>query len=178
MTNFQIRRATIGDEIQLAQVHIQAWQESYRGLISDDYLTGLSNEMDDRLAMWKSILANPKRWAWVATVADKIVGFILFGPPRDENREAYIELGAIYLLAAEKNKGIGFALLSSGFKHMKSLGYEKSYCWVLEGNPTIAFYEKSGATFRGQTKLDEIAGKEMKELAYEWPHLDLPPKQT
>jgi len=92
----------------------------------------------------------------------------LFGPPRDPNREGFIELGAIYLLASEKGKGIGFSLLSAGFNEMKPLGYKKAYCWELENDPTIKFYERSGAKFSNQIKEDEIGGKQFKEFAYEW----------
>jgi L-amino acid N-acyltransferase YncA len=123
--------------------------------------------------MWTSILANPKRWAWVAEGQNGIVGFVLFGPPRDPNREGFIELGAIYLLASEKGNGIGFSLLSAGFNKMRDLGYKRAYCWVLENNPTIKFYERSGATFSSQTKEDEIGGKNFKELAYDWDSLNI-----
>jgi len=169
----KIRTAKPGDEAGLAKVHIRSWQEAYKGLIPQDYLDNLSSELKNRIEMWKSILTNPKRWAWVAEGANGIVGFALFGPPRDENRDGFIELGAIYLLASEKGKGIGFSLLSAGFNKMKDLGYKKAYCWVLENNPTIKFYERSGAVFSKKTKVDEIGGKIFNELAYEWDALDI-----
>lgn len=168
MSPLQIRRASFGDEEEIARVHIQSWQEAYRDLISSDYLAGLSEQLSERVEVWRRILRNPKRWAWVALVDGKIVGFCLFGPPRDENRESYVELGAIYLLAKHKSQGIGFALLSSGFDFMKFQGYKKAYCWVLEGNPTIQFYEKSGAFFSKETKSEETGGQMLLELAYEW----------
>ncbi len=114
-----IRTATSGDENQIAKVHIQAWQEAYKDLIPQEYLDSLPSELEERIDMWKRILANPQRWAWVAETDRGIVGFVLFGPPRDENREGFIELGAIYLLASKKGKGIGFSLLSAGFNKMK-----------------------------------------------------------
>ncbi len=165
---FKIRRAAIGDERQIAAVHIRSWQEAYHGLIPQTYLDELPKELDERIDNWNKILTNPKRWAWVAEVSETIVGFVLFGPPRDQNRDNYIELGAIYLLAEKKKLGIGYALLSAGFNFMKDMGYQKAYCWVLEGNSTIRFYERSGAVFLGQTKMDDIAGQDFKELAYEW----------
>ena|SRR5437868_1833344 len=173
MSTFKIRRAKHGDEEQIAKVHIQSWQETYKDLVSQDYLDGLPGELIERIEMWQNILNSPKRWAWVATASDSIVGFILFGPPRDDNRETFIELGAIYLLAEKKGEGIGFAMLSSGFEFMKTLNYKKAYCWVVENNPTTLFYEKCGATFMGQTKIEETAGQDMKEFAYEWATLDL-----
>ncbi len=169
----QIRRAIRGDETAIAQVHIQSWQEAYKGLIPQDFLDALPNELDDRIKMWMNILANPKRWAWVAESANGIAGFILFGPPRDPDRKDFIELGAIYLLASEKGKGIGFSLLSTGFSEMQGLGYSKAYCWVLEGNPTAQFYERSGAQFSGQIKEDKIGTGTFKELAYNWDTLNI-----
>jgi GNAT superfamily N-acetyltransferase len=168
-----IRTATLGDEDQLAQVHIQSWQETYKGLVPQGYLDNLPSELVERIDMWKGILANPQRWTWVAEGVNGIVGFVLFGPPRDPSREGFIELGAIYLLASEKGKGIGFSLLSAGFNKMRDLGYKKAYCWVLEGNPTIKFYNGSGASFSNQLKEDEIGGKKFNELAYEWESLSL-----
>jgi len=32
-----IREAIVGDEAAIAKVHIQSWQESYKGLIPQDY---------------------------------------------------------------------------------------------------------------------------------------------
>lgn len=173
LNDIKIRPLASGDEEATAKVHIQAWQEAYQGLVPQAYLDHLPSELKDRTNMWKNVLVNPQRWAWVAETQSGIVGFILFGPPRDSNREGYIELGAIYLLASQKGKGIGFSLLTTGFNQMKSLGYQKAYCWVLEGNSTIQFYEKSGATFSKKTKQDEIGGKMFNELAYEWHSLNL-----
>lgn len=168
-----IRTATSGDEYQLAQVHIRSWQEAYKDLVPQDYLDQLPAELEDRIKMWKGILENPQRWAWVAESSQGIIGFALFGPPRDPDKEGFVELGAIYLLASEKGKGIGFSLLSAGFNKMKDLGYSRAYCWVLENNPTIKFYERSGASYSGQTKEDEIGGKKINELAFEWKSLSI-----
>lgn len=168
-----IRRACAGDEAGLAKVHIQAWQEAYQGLIPQSYLDNLPSEFIERAAMWESIIQNPKRWAWVAESDQSIVGFILFGPPRDQNRDGFVELGAIYLLATEKNKGIGFSLLKTGFSEMSRLGFKRAYCWVLQNNSTTEFYKRTGALHSGLTKEDEIGGKIFKELAYEWKSLDL-----
>lgn len=169
----KIRAANQGDVPAIAKVHIQSWQEAYKDLIPEDYLDNLDSKLNERVEMWNHILANPKRWAWVAEGSNGIVGFVLFGPPRDPDREDHIELGAIYLLESEQNKGIGFSLLSAGFNKMKSLGYKKAYCWVLEGNPTIKFYERSGAKFSNQVKQDEIGGQIFNELAYEWDSLNI-----
>ena len=44
----QLRRARVGDEWAVAEVHVRSWQVGYRGLIADDHLDGLRPE--DRAA--------------------------------------------------------------------------------------------------------------------------------
>ena len=56
---------------------------------------------------------------------------------------------------------------------MKERGFKEGYCWVLENNPTIKFYERSGACFNGKIKEAEIGGQKVKELAYAWDILDI-----
>ncbi len=165
---FEIRKAIAGDELSIAKVHIQSWQETYKGILPQNYLDNLPNKMNERTQMWTSAIANPQRWTWVATINTEIVGFTIFGPPRDKDRDGFIELGAIYLLEEYKNMGIGISLLLSGFNFFHSQGYKKSYCWVLKGNSTIKFYEKTGAAFSGQSKFDQIGGETFEELAYDW----------
>lgn len=173
MKQIIVRRAKPGDEEALAKVHIQSWQEAYKNIVPQAYLDSLSNELQVRIQNWSKTIVNPKRWLWVATEDDQIVGFALFGLPRDANRDGYIELGAIYLLERFKELGIGFSLLKEGFNFMSALGYKKSYCWVLKGNPTIKFYERTGAKFSGYTKTDDIGGENFEELAYEWASITL-----
>ncbi len=172
MTEIRIRPFQTGDEIATAKVHIQSWQEAYKGLIPQFYLDNLPSELESRTDMWRQIAKHPKRWAWVAEDQSGIIGFSLFGPARDTNKEGYIELGAIYLLSTYKGKGIGYSLLKTGYSQMRQFGFQKSYCWVLENNPTIKFYEKTGAKFNGDKKQDEIGGVILNELAYEWSALN------
>lgn len=127
MTEIKIRSVKSGDESAIAAVHIKSWQEAYNGIIPQDYLDSLPDQLNDRIEMWTSILANPQRWTWVAEAPQGIVGFVLFGPPRDPNRDDFIELGAIYLRASEKGNGTGFSLLSAGLDKMTNLGYKKVY---------------------------------------------------
>lgn len=164
----EIRKAILGDEDGIAKVHVQSWQETYKGLVPQTYLEEMPSQLNERISNWKKSITNPERITFVAENHKGIIGFVLFGPARDPDRAGFIELGAIYLLASEKGKGIGFSLVSAGFNILKELGFKKAYCWVLEGNPTNKFYERTGARFSGKVKYDEIGGQQCKEFAYEW----------
>lgn len=173
MKNIKIRRAVVGDEVGISKVHIQSWQEAYKGLLPQAYLDQLPSELSQRIENWKKSLVHSDRWTFVAEGDKGIIGFILFGPPREPSKAEYIELGAFYILAAYKGQGIGFRLLQAGFQLMRELGYQRAYCWVLETNPTIQFYEKNGAVFSGQVRDDEVAGEIFVDRIYQWESLNL-----
>lgn len=122
--------------------------------------------------MWKQVTAESKKSLFVAEAKSGIVGFSVFEPARDASMSGYGEVSAIYLLEEFKGKKIGAALLKIGMTQFIKMNYAKAYCWVLEGNPTIKFYEKSGASFNGIKKTDEIGGVKVKELLYEWKNLE------
>ena len=164
-----IRSAREGDEAEIANVHVSAWREAYRGLLPQPFLDDLPLSFRRRMSWWRNVISEPGSYVLqVAEAGTGIVGFACMGPGRDSGMEAMAEVLAIYLMAKYKGKGIGFSLLSSGFRRMAERRFSAAYCWVLESNPTIEFYERSGATFHGMTKEAEIGGQKVKELAYAW----------
>jgi hypothetical protein len=52
-----IRRADSADADQIARAHIQAWEETYRGLIPDAAFA--LHSLDTRIAQWRATLGNP-----------------------------------------------------------------------------------------------------------------------
>lgn len=122
--------------------------------------------------MWNSILSkvDAKERVYVAE-SDQvgIVGFVAAAPGRDEKFGDFGEIGAIYLLEAYKKRGLGFQLLNSSFQYLSRAGFRMAYCWVLENNPTCAFYERTGGKLvKSEIKLAEIGGKQVREFAYSW----------
>ena len=168
-----IRPATSGDESEIANIHLNSWREAYRGLLPQKYLDQLPLSFKRRLRWWHKVIHElSDHFLFVAEAKSGLVGFACFGPARDEDMRGSLEIGAIYLLEEFKGKGIGYGLLQSGFDLAIKHNYKTAYCWVLEANPTIQFYERSGAVFTGKTKDDEIGEKKVRELAYIWKNLN------
>jgi GNAT superfamily N-acetyltransferase len=174
-----IRSARAGDEGEIANVHLNSWREAYKGLLPQSFLDSLSLSFKRRMIWWRKVIAEPENYVLqVAEAKSGIVGFACIGRGRDPGMENMAEVQAIYLFEKYKGQGIGFKLLASGFKQMTERKFREAYCWVLEGNPTIKFYERSGAKFNGMVKDDEIGGQKVRELAYTWSDLNvggLPP---
>lgn len=172
--NIEIRRARLEDAAEIANVHTNSWRETYKGLIPQDYLDDRPLHFKNRYELWKKVTINEKQVTFVAESKEHgVVGFINGTCGRDENYKDYAEVWCIYLLAKYHGQKIGFNLLKAYFDVHADLGYKKSYLWVLEGNPTIRFYEKVGGKFSGEAKNDEIAGKKVTELCYIWDDISL-----
>jgi hypothetical protein len=82
----RIREAEARDAEILAQIHVRAWQEAYRGQLTDDYLDGLS--VADRAEQWRGSLAHQREtWrTWVAEDGGAVIGWATTGAERGRGR--------------------------------------------------------------------------------------------
>lgn len=165
----RIRLAEPGDEAEIANAHLNSWREAYKDLLPSEFLNQLPLTFKRRRDYWRTVIPQREKYVFfVAEAPEGIVGFACFRQGTDQGWEKAAELGAMYLLEKYKGSGVGFNLLSAGFKIMQGRGFNRGFCWVLEGNQTIQFYERTGATFSGDTKQDSLGGKQCNELRYEW----------
>src|SRR5262249_21277879 len=58
VTVMRIRAATVADATQMARVYVEGWRFTYRGLVPDIVLDGLSYERRERL--WRERLTSPQ----------------------------------------------------------------------------------------------------------------------
>ena len=149
-----IREARIGDEEQIARVHVAAWRAAYRGMMPDAFLDALSE--DDRAKRWRERFENPpggKRRIVVALDGgDAIVGFAGVGPAREGAGDRG-ELYMINLAPAAWGRGIASALLDQCVKDLSAFGHREAILWVLRQNSRARrFYEREGWTHEGDRR--------------------------
>ena len=161
-----IRTATIEDAESIAKIHVKAWQESYKGIISQAYLDEIP--LQDRLDLRKRILSehNPDSIHLVATINDQIVGFCDAGPAFTESNLFHGEIYAVYLLNEYKHSGIGSTLITSAHTHLTQKKLLPYIAWVLKENISACrFYEKHGG-YRFDEELIDIGDRAYPEVAY------------
>ena len=80
-----VRPAVPDDADGIAEVHIGTWRETYAHLLPASYLGGL--DVATRADQWRRSLTDGSAGAppFVALDGDRIVGFALAGPARDED---------------------------------------------------------------------------------------------
>jgi ribosomal protein S18 acetylase RimI-like enzyme len=163
-----IRRATLSDARQIAEVHVRSWQAAYHGLLPDDFLKNLS--IDRREEQWQQGVQSLEQVVLVYEQKSKVVAFCSFAPSRDDDMDKtkVAELSTIYALESVWSQGIGQALWDEAIKHMRERGFTDVMLWVLKGNDrAIRFYERQGLGFDGKTKTERRGESlELHELRY------------
>lgn len=171
-TQIRLRQAQQADARGIAQVHIASWLSTYRGILADALLDGLS--LDERTENWSHWLdsanpSHPPNWVWVAeTPGGQIVGFVCGGPERTGFPDFNGEIYALYLLDAWQGQGWGKRLLHKGFELLRTQGLATILIWVASRNQKAAdFYAAQGGQVCLQRSL-EMAGEDVEETGYGW----------
>lgn len=110
MAEIIYRKATIEDAKGIAKVNVDAWKESFCGVVNQEYLDALSYKK--RTADFSKRFTDGGFYRiFVAEKGSKTVGFADFGTPRENENQYDAELYAIYVLPDYQGKGIGKKLL-------------------------------------------------------------------
>lgn len=141
--NIEIRRAKPEDASEIAKVAAYSWLDSYKGLINQDYLNDkiTKERLEYSTNKTRTLVESTDKY-FVATVDDKVVGFVYYEKSSEEKYKEYGYLEAIYLSEEYKGLGIGKMLFSVAVNGLKNMGYNKFYLHCLTGNKTLGFYEK------------------------------------
>lgn len=128
-----------------AYVHWKAWQETYTGLVDQNYLDNFTLEKCTDIAFrWRDNIL-------VAKENDKVIGFVGYGAYGDNSLPEAGEIYGIYILKEYYDKRIGYALMCAALEKLSA--YRRIAVWVLEGNHrAIKFYERCGFRFDGTKK--------------------------
>jgi len=167
-----LRSADPDDARAIAQVRIDAWRTTYRGMIPDAYLAAMS--VDDSEAMWRRVLTAGPNTASVFVAANgvDVVGFAC-GNMLDEPKHGLdAELTAIYLQRPFQRSGTGRRLVAAVLDAQRAHGATGLLTWVIAGNKGArAFYEHLGAELLIEQPF-QWDGIDLVEAGYGWRDLD------
>ena len=166
----RIRVAGINDVNGIAQVHVDSWRSTYKGIISEEYLSNLSIEHRERNWIWTFNNLKSDEVIFVAENDGRIIEFY-GGKSRAQNYHYDAELYAIYVLKEFQGQGIGRELIRALLSHLRTNNYKSLMVWVLEQNPSTAFYKRIGGRSFNQQEI-QIGEETLMEIAFGWSHLD------
>ncbi len=141
-----IRKQKKEDCKDVVHVVTLCWNETYKGIVPNEFLAGLYDNEDERLARAYKRLEESDH-QYVLEVDHEIAGFINVGESIDDDYSGIGEIYAIYILKKYHGMGLGRKLLEKGIEELKKMGYKEMIICCLEGNPTNEFYKHMGGVF-------------------------------
>lgn len=163
-----IREATPDDVAALAEAHVATWRETYRGLLPESYLDGLTPE--GREPQWRRILDLPGEQRSVLVAegpGGEIAGFASGGPHRGTAEWAG-EIYTLYLRRNYQGRGLGRTLFTALVARLREQGVDSLILWVLATNERArGFYAAMG----GQPLREQeiiLDGLPLREIGYGW----------
>jgi ribosomal protein S18 acetylase RimI-like enzyme len=175
-----VRCATLTDAAGIARVQVQSWRATYPGILPATEIE--RHTLARRARMWIRVLQAPAPGLFVAVAADEagadeVRGFASTGAFRVEpaggegqgegqsEGQGDGELNALYVLPGAQRQGTGRRLFDAGANALREAGFHAMRCWVLHGNPAIAFYERLGGA-RVASKTFTVDGVAVDEHCY------------
>ncbi|MDE6661353.1 MAG: GNAT family N-acetyltransferase [Anaeroplasmataceae bacterium] len=139
-----------------AYVHYKSWHETYKNLIDEKYLQGITLEKCNTIAhQWRDNII-------VAKDREKVIGFVGYNACQNPMLSNCGEIFALYVLNEYQGKKVGYELMNAAFRKLSE--FKNIVVWVLKGNErAIHFYERYGFYFDGSEK-EIMLGSPRKEL--------------
>jgi ribosomal protein S18 acetylase RimI-like enzyme len=151
-SSLTVRRARVEDVAQMARVNVLSWQETYRGLMSDEVLDD-PGFLAARERFWTAALTDERYRDNRVAVAERdgeLIGIAMSGPPLDAGAAWARQLYVLYVAVADHGSGAGPALLEAVVDPEESVAL-----WVADPNPRAqAFYRKHGFVADGTAQLE------------------------
>lgn len=162
----RISPASYEDLPDVARIHVTAWKQAYVGQVAQAHLDRL--DVAQRLRRWREQFPDGVvSGLLVAKVKKEPAGFICFGPARDQDRQDWGEIYAVYVLKPYWGGGLGYQLYKHACAELQQHGFMRAYLWVLDTNDrAIAAYERwGGLVEHHRLKGHEIGGQPVKEVS-------------
>ena len=147
--NYSIEELNSDNIQEYAQVNILAWKQTYKGIISDEFIESFTSENGKQKIInnLQIELSENDKKSFLLKVDNKYAGILKIRKSMLEDFFDYGELGAIYLLNSVKGKGYGKILFDKAINELKNMGYKKMINGCFKGNPANEFYKHMGGKF-------------------------------
>ncbi len=156
--HFLFHPQNAGENMEIRKLTINDYEEIYELWMSTPGM-GLNDIDDSKSGIDKYLKRNPNT-CFVALVSGKIAGVILSG---HDGRRGYIHHTAVSI--ADRNKGIGSALIDTALKALKGEGIHKVALVVFKNNGIgNTFWERKGFNTREDLNYRNKALTDLKRI--------------
>jgi len=167
-----VRTARPDDAADLARIYIEAWQDTYAGVISHALLGAMS--LRTHTARWHATIRTMEKNSGAVLVAEDarsgVIGLCSLGRARDGGCGYDGEVYTLYVDPAFLGRGAGRALLAGAFETFKARKMRSCLIWAHARNNACFFYEAMGGR-RVATRTTRLLGELTPEIGFGWTQL-------
>ncbi|QLI81251.1 GNAT family N-acetyltransferase [Chitinibacter fontanus] len=164
----QIRFASANDADAIARLHVQSWQQTYRGTLSDHYLDELA--LAERSLIWQQRFSAPaiNQRVWVACDDKQLLGFCCLYLAKDAQWGSYLD--NLHVAAGAQGLGLGRRLMATAASGVQEeYANQGLYLYCNESNTSGQyFYQRLGGQVCGSEIWHAPDGSAVKALRYAW----------
>ena len=138
----EIRFAGREDLENIAGLYVRNHKTAYRGLLSEEYLNGLTVRC--ALEKWEKHLQDVDSVIWTAWEGGSFLGFAAAMPDRETEQTWYLE--SLHVTEDARGKGVGTALIRTAAQYAHEHGHRKMSICIVRGNDSAGtLYRRLGA---------------------------------
>ncbi len=138
-----VRAAIPADAAAIASAHVEAWRETYAGILPQEMIDGLTAPESQDL--WtRSTQPESGSQVFVAEVDSYIVGFASGCPATDRDAGAGGMLDFLYVVSTAHGLGLGRRLTEAVAAGLHGRGFADMGVIVHADNPALGFYKAMG----------------------------------
>ena len=168
--NYSIKEIDKEDLYDYMKVNTYAWNETYRGIMSDEFLDKIKNELNQNVERLKNKfdkqkVEEPDYKRFILYVNNESVGMFSISKSRDEKYPESGELCSIYLLSKIKGQGYGRILFEKAKEELRNMNYKDMIIYCLKENKANEFYKHMGGKLV-YSKMRNIGGRDLIENVY------------
>ncbi len=163
--SIDIRRAEPRDAEAIADVHHEAWQGAYAGIIPHRALTAMISR---RGSAWWSNAIRRAASVLVVELDGEIVGYATLGRNRARELPQQGEIYELYLKPEYQGVGLGTRLFRAARDKLASHGLKGMVVWALEENDNaLGFYAGTGGRDIAEG-VEVFDHKALRKVAFVW----------
>lgn len=143
----EIRKRRIDDSEELAHAIAVVWNTTYKGIVDDEFLTGLFSSEKQSAERLKNNL-DDQPYHYVLILENKIIGWIYFTLDSDKYENS-AEIHSLYILKEYQRNGYGKLLYNYAVENILKNKIKNVIIGCLKGNPSNEFYKHLGGKYIG-----------------------------
>lgn len=161
-----IRYYTKEDIAEYQKLVTKVWQETYPGIVNQDFLNELFQTEQQRIELNTMFYNETVKDKLLLEIDNKIVGFTHFGPTDDPLYPNTGEIFALYILKDYQGKGYGKKLIQASIKELIKQGFTSMIIGCISKNPSNEFYKHLGGIIKSQRPYPKTGDNLVENIYY------------